>query len=51
MKLGNDVEMGPGLIRIKADILDDPGSLAPAKAEIAEMLNQIPLDWDAVVYY
>jgi len=37
---------GPGLVRINADLLDDSGSLDVVKAELDELINQIPAHWD-----
>ena len=38
--------MVPGLTKVNSLVLDDPGKLAIVKSELANMISQIPLDWD-----
>ena len=45
--LGEKIDRGPGLTRIKASILENPASLLTVKAGLIEMLAQIPNEWDA----
>ena len=45
MNLNVDIKMG--LTRINSNVLEDPQTLGKVKRELAELLSQIPDNWDA----
>ena len=46
LHIGDETEMGPGLIRVNSLALDDPTNLSIVKTELLNLISQIPLDWD-----
>ena len=46
MHVNEDIEVGPGLTRVNSAVLRDLVQLLAVKAEISDMMGQIPADWD-----
>ena len=46
MHVNEDIKVGPGLTKVNSAVLSDPVQLLAVKAEISEMMGQIPVEWD-----
>ena len=46
MHVNEDIKVGPGLTKVNSAVLSDPAQLLAVKAEISEMMGQIPVEWD-----
>jgi exonuclease III len=46
LKVGNNIAKGPGIARLKVNLLDNQQSAEEIKSQIKEMIDQIPEDWN-----